>query len=649
MATIFPVSASIGDQYQNPSNGAIYVWNGQNWTILGQNLQNIATTGSNVFNGNEAVNGNLDVVSGSITVNGNLLEFFPGPNIVITSGSLGYAISSSGGGASVTVSDVSPSTPAQGDLWWDTTVGNLYTYYEYVSASISGAAWVPASSLVAQATSANSASYAATASYVALAQSSSFALTASYISGAVLLTTPSGVQITGSLVVSGSNTFVNEGPAKFTGSVDITGSLSLNGVALGGSSGGGFPFTGSAIITGSLGVTGSVTITGSLNQGVTRLNIAHPTSASHAEGYQTTAIGEFSHAEGELNITTNGARGAHAEGGGTRAVNFYAHSEGQSTLASGSSSHTEGANTTTIGGSSHAEGYFSQTRITAFASHAEGLQTVTIGPQSHAEGDTTTAFGTGSHSEGRLSVSVGNWSHTQGERTRTDGLASFASGRHSLTSASADYSTAIGFGVTSSAPYQTVVGQYNNPANLTSNDLFVVGTGLSPVGRGNTLIVTRNPSQIYGSVTVSGSLQVFNGLPTDSVYTGIPVMQSSLIVPVGQRVSLGDMQFRIPSIGNKSLQVLASFSANQYSASYATSYNNGSLVGTRASIAVQSNGSGLWTYLNSSWNFTTAGDLQEATITQTTTGSIGQSSWFVRAQATNTGGTTWMIAIQKLA
>jgi hypothetical protein len=36
--------------------------------------------------------------------------------------------------------------------------------------------------------------------------------------------------ITGSLTVSGSNTFINIGPAKFTGSVDITGSLNVNGV-----------------------------------------------------------------------------------------------------------------------------------------------------------------------------------------------------------------------------------------------------------------------------------------------------------------------------------------------------------------------------------------------------------------------------------
>jgi hypothetical protein len=38
------------------------------------------------------------------------------------------------------------------------------------------------------------------------------------------------VNVTGSLIVSGSNTFRNIGPAQFTGSTDITGSLSVNGV-----------------------------------------------------------------------------------------------------------------------------------------------------------------------------------------------------------------------------------------------------------------------------------------------------------------------------------------------------------------------------------------------------------------------------------
>ena len=75
---------------------------------------------------------------------------------------------SSGTGTGVTVDSTPPVLPAQGDLWWDTDDANMYMYYEYVSASVSQSAWVPASSLAIQALSADSAvsaSYAATSSY----------------------------------------------------------------------------------------------------------------------------------------------------------------------------------------------------------------------------------------------------------------------------------------------------------------------------------------------------------------------------------------------------------------------------------------------------------------------------------------------------
>ena len=38
--------------------------------------------------------------------------------------------SGGGGGASVTVLDTAPSSVEQGDLWWNTTDGRLYVWYE---------------------------------------------------------------------------------------------------------------------------------------------------------------------------------------------------------------------------------------------------------------------------------------------------------------------------------------------------------------------------------------------------------------------------------------------------------------------------------------------------------------------------------------
>jgi hypothetical protein len=65
--------------------------------------------------------------------------------------------------------------------------------------------------------------------------------------------------------------------------------------------------------------------------------------AAHAEGYQTTAMGEDSHAEGYL------------------------------TVAGGENSHAEGYNTTASGKASHTEGL--RTKATAVGSHAAGIGT----------------------------------------------------------------------------------------------------------------------------------------------------------------------------------------------------------------------------------------------------------------------------------
>ncbi|MCA1807258.1 MAG: DUF2793 domain-containing protein [Actinobacteria bacterium] len=49
-----------------------------------------------------------------------------------------------GGGASVTVSDTAPASPANGDLWWDSVGGNLYIYYQ----DGDSAQWVISTSVV---------------------------------------------------------------------------------------------------------------------------------------------------------------------------------------------------------------------------------------------------------------------------------------------------------------------------------------------------------------------------------------------------------------------------------------------------------------------------------------------------------------------
>jgi hypothetical protein len=181
---------------------------------------------------------------------------------------------------------------------------------------------------------------------------------------------------------------------------------------------------------------------------------------SHSEGLQTTASGQASHSEGYLtsamtfhahtegSATYAGGTNAHAEGNSTSAIGFHSHSEGESTTTDGYASHAEGYFTHTTGYSSHAEGY----RSTAYGagSHAEGGDVVgtksggkSLGIGSHAEGVGTTAFGYASHVEGASGEAWGTYSHVEGQAAEASGSASHAEGRG--TKAHGDYSHTGGY------------------------------------------------------------------------------------------------------------------------------------------------------------------------------------------------------------
>lgn len=86
------------------------------------------------------------------------------------------------------------------------------------------------------------------------------------------------------------------------------------------------------------------------------LNIATGT-ASHAEGYNTSATGNHSHAEGLNTFATHDS--THAEGYGTSAIGNYSHAEGKGTTASGQASHAQGFETTADGMAAFSGGYTS--------------------------------------------------------------------------------------------------------------------------------------------------------------------------------------------------------------------------------------------------------------------------------------------------
>lgn len=130
---------------------------------------------------------------------------------------------------------------------------------------------------------------------------------------------------------------------------------------------------------------------------------------SHAEGFQTAAIGDESHTEGqETNVYT---KGGHAEGVYTKVSGCYAgHAEGIRCvvqddrgrpglwLQGNYGAHAEGYETTAGGTGAHAEGY--KTKAINDAAHAEGKSTIAEGPGTHAEGNTITCYGIADHVEG---------------------------------------------------------------------------------------------------------------------------------------------------------------------------------------------------------------------------------------------------------
>ena len=123
--------------------------------------------------------------------------------------------------------------------------------------------------------------------------------------------------------------------------------------------------------------------------------------SSHAEGYDTTASGNYSHAEGSRTTASGG----------------YSHAEGSGTTASGDYSHAEGSGTTASGSDSHAEGF--RTTASSSDSHAEGISTTASGVSSHAEGISTTASSDYQHVQGKYNVpdSQNKYAHIVGNGT----------------------------------------------------------------------------------------------------------------------------------------------------------------------------------------------------------------------------------------
>jgi hypothetical protein len=323
------------------------------------------------------------------------------------------------------------------------TFNELDGNFTYLSESISEGGGTPPT-----------ASYALTASYV------QNALTASYFSGSAsiigsLTTTAAGVIITGSLIISGSNTLNNVGPLT-TG--DINNIAYSNSMA----QGKGTSATGNYSHAEGLGTIASANyqhVTGKYNRtssndsdlfiigngssNASRSNILVVTTSSVNVRNSLEVSGSiFLKTPGQLNQFIQGPNhfvgssigvfGIHIQGRNNQigAAGEYSHVEGVSNIIDGYACHAEGENVYigpgTLG--AHAEGF--QTKIYgnifhdkyAHYSHVEGIETIASGSYSHAEGAATIAIGIASHAEGLETIAKGNYQHVAGQYNATSSI-----------------------------------------------------------------------------------------------------------------------------------------------------------------------------------------------------------------------------------
>jgi hypothetical protein len=114
-----PTILANGELAINYADGKLF-YKHANGTILPFN-----TTGGNAF-GTVNANGTL-VVAGTSEA---ILTLISGNNISISADAINDTITiDSTGGASVNIGDTPPSTPANGDLWWNSVFGSLFIYY----------------------------------------------------------------------------------------------------------------------------------------------------------------------------------------------------------------------------------------------------------------------------------------------------------------------------------------------------------------------------------------------------------------------------------------------------------------------------------------------------------------------------------------
>jgi hypothetical protein len=456
----------------------------------GLNSTVFATTGSNIFRGNQTITGSL-IVTGSTSLTGSLSILGSVSASSFTGSLLGTA---------ATASFISTASYANNADLLDglnstvfaTTGSNTFRGNQIITGSliVSGSTSLTGSVEILGSISASS----FTGSLLGTSTTASF-VTSSNVFG------PFGSNsILSASFASGSTSASFASTASFVTSSNVRGPFGVNSILsasfASGSTSASFAQTASFVTSSNVfGPFGSNSIlSASYASGSTSASFALTASFINVTGsnafiqrgnsFGTTAILGTNDNQ-NLEIETNGTTRITINNSGTTSITGSL-AQGDRAVASGLNSHAQGQVTT-------AQGNFS---------HAEGGNTLASGPYSHAEGTFTTASAQGSHAEGYYTIASMQNSLAIGVANIPDSLNNF--------------SFTIGNGTVEEGPIIT-----------RSNLFYAGGTSVQVTGSlgvlGNQFIVgnlnTTGSLRITGSASLTGSLGILGSVSASS-FTG---------------------------------------------------------------------------------------------------------------------------------
>jgi hypothetical protein len=212
-------------------------------------------------------------------------------------------------------------------------------------------------------------------------------------------------------------------------------------------------------------------------------------------------FGEAVEAGGEFSASFGS--GARAPGDGAFAAGSNVIASGQNSIALGDASTASGGASVSLGAANEAAGTFG----------------IAMGEANLAWGEASIAMGAGSSATGDHSVAMGFGNSATGENSVAIGRVSISTGANS---------TAIGSQTIAQGFNQFVTGRYNvpqgNPSQwIATDDLFVVGNGLSDTNRANAFVIKKNgEAGFQGPVRVPPSGDLSMGAFTSGVLPPAP-------------------------------------------------------------------------------------------------------------------------------